>query len=173
MVVQSREDGGGTVESEVYNMGIVTTKNNQEEGPSAPTSRPSQVNERRMSWGATDAPSSKVRLELPIHIHKPATLAVDTCWRGTRVPHHTLHRSWIVKLACHTHLHLQHGIDHVHAQASQPINPSHTLHPTHAVHSNLLAGKGKSTRIGHCKRMLLLLIALVVHQLVAWLNWAR
>ena len=123
--------------------------------------------------GVADAPLSKVGLELSAHIHKSTALAMDACRSGAWVPHHALHRCRIVKLTGHTHLHLQHGVDHVHAQVSQSIDPSHALHPTHAIHSRLLADKSESIRVGHGKRVLLLLAVLVVRQLATRLHGAR
>lgn len=123
-------------------------------------------------WGIIDALLSKVGLKLSTHVHKSTALAMHTCRSRARVPHDALHRRWIIELTRHTHLHLQHGIDRVHTQASQPVNPTHALHPVHPVHSYLLGGEGESIRVGHRKWMLLL-IALVVHQLAAWLHGTR
>ena len=113
-----------------------------------------------------------VGLELSTHIHEPVALAMGACRSGARVPHHTLHRCWIVKMIRHTHVHLQHRIHHVHAQ---PTNPAHALHPAHsahAIHSYVLVDKGESVGVGHRKWVLLLLVVLIV-QLAGWLYGAR
>ena len=131
-------------------------------------SRPEST--KGMRQRAINVPQSKVGLKLPTHVHEPATLAMHTCRPRAWIPHHTLHRGRIIELVRHAHLHLQHGVDHVHTQASQPITPAHC--GTHAIRPHLLGSKGQSVGVGHRKRVLLL-IALVVHQLIPWLHRTR
>jgi len=116
IVVQRREDREGCGRGRRCTAWTVTARSNLGENPPRTISG---VNERRTSWWVIDVLLSKVGLKLSTtHVHKSTALAMHTCRSRARVPHNALHRCWIVELTRHAHLHLQHGVDHVHTQAS-------------------------------------------------------
>lgn len=127
----------------------------QHRNPSRPAENPGST--RKKGNGVVDAPSSKVGLELSTHVHKSTSLAMHACRPRARIPHHTLHRRWIIELARHAHLHLQHRVEHVHTKGSKS-RCTHIHTHAHTARPHLLGGKGKRTWIGHSKRMLWMVV---------------